>query len=194
MAGIRVYDPADEEGWLRCRALGFLHTAYFDDVLTSKPSYEGAPVELVAVDQRSVVGVLDIAIERAAATIETVAVHPDHQRSGIASALLDEALRLLPREVETLDAWTRDDEAANGWYRSRGFEEAFRYLHVYARDEEADRAVERARTGLTPVAGFFHAAASAEDEMRAAFKRVHVCRQYVRACRVEDAGPQPTPR
>ena len=28
---IRDYEPADEEAWLRCRVLAFLHTAYYDD-------------------------------------------------------------------------------------------------------------------------------------------------------------------
>ena len=45
---IRSYSPGDEQDWLRCRALGFLPTAYFDDVLTKKATYEGAAEELVA--------------------------------------------------------------------------------------------------------------------------------------------------
>lgn len=30
---VRDYQPADEQGWLRCRVLSFLGTAYFDDVM-----------------------------------------------------------------------------------------------------------------------------------------------------------------
>ncbi len=29
---ISAYRPADEQGWLRCRVLAFLDSAYFDDV------------------------------------------------------------------------------------------------------------------------------------------------------------------
>ena len=36
-------------------------------------------------------------------------------------------------------------------------------------------------TGLTPVAGFFHADIADEERLRARFERVHVCRQYVRS-------------
>ena len=189
---VRQYEPADEQGWLRCRVLAFLRTSYFDDVVQSKPTFDGPAIELVAVDRGDVVGVIDVSIQGTASTIETIGVHPDYERRGIATALLDEALRQLPPEAESLDAWTRGDIAANGWYQRSGFREQFRYLHVYARDEEVEAAIERTRRELIPVAGFFHADASAEEEMRAVFRRVHVCRQYVRACRAGDGGPQPT--
>jgi ribosomal protein S18 acetylase RimI-like enzyme len=163
--------------------LAFLATAYFDDVVQSKPVYDGTSVELVALDGDTVVGVLDVSLEGAAATIETIGVHPDHERRRIGTALLEEAIGRLPAEVETLDAWTRDDVAANGWYQKSGFAEQFRYLHVYASGAEADLAVETARFALTPVAGFFHADIAAEEELRAKFRRVHICRQYVKRLR-----------
>ena len=66
---------------------------------------------------------------------------------------------------------------------------------VYASDDaELSRAIERPGGGLTPVAGFFHASASAEAEMRGVFRRVHVCRQYLRASRAEGGDPLPMPR
>ena len=79
---IRDYEPADERAWLRCRVLSFLGTAYFDDVMTAKKS----PVlgaELVAEDCGAIVGVLDLSAEGQLATIDTIAVHPDHQWRGI---------------------------------------------------------------------------------------------------------------
>jgi hypothetical protein len=42
------YAPADEESWLRCRVLAFLHTAYYDDVLCAKPAYANPSIALVA--------------------------------------------------------------------------------------------------------------------------------------------------
>lgn len=178
---VREYVPRDEQQWLRCRALSFLYTAYFDDVETAKPTYDAPAVELVADHAGAVVGVIDVAVTGDLATIETIAVHPDHARSGIGSLLLDEARRRLPSSTVSVDAWTRDDEPANRWYRSQGFQENFRYLHVFARGEnEPAAAVLQARPGLTPVAAFFHADISTEAAMRREFARVHICRQYVR--------------
>lgn len=47
MAAVRTYRPTDEEGWLRCRVLSFLGSAYFDDVRQEKEQYEGPSIELV---------------------------------------------------------------------------------------------------------------------------------------------------
>ena len=177
---IREYRPADESSWLRCRALSFLYTSYFDDVLITKPTYDVPSIELVASNAGQVVGVLDVAISGEAATIETIAVHPDASRSGSGAALLEEAIRRLPPEVATLDAWTREDTPANAWYQKQGFAEAFRYLHVYAKeDKEVATAVTATRPGLTPVAGFFHAKIAEEEQLRRDFARVHICRQYL---------------
>lgn len=179
-APIREYAPTDEQDWLRCRVLGFLNTAYFDDVLTEKPTYGGLAIQLVADSAGTVVALIDVAVEGEDATIETVAVHPDVARGGVGSLLLAETLRRLPSSVKTLDAWTRDDEAANNWYVAKGFRENFRYLHAYASGvQEPGSAIVQARPGLTPVAGCFHADASAEEEMRRTFSRVHICRRYL---------------
>lgn len=175
---LREYEPGDEQSWLRCRVLSFLGTAYFDDVLTAKPEYENA-IEIVAVDGNSVAGVIDVVVDGEAATIETIAVAPDWFRQGVGSALLEEAKRRLPKTVRTLDAWTRDDERANAWYRGAGFNETFRYLHVYASSSaEAAAAIGRAMHGMILVKGFFHASIDREALLRETFSRVHVCRRY----------------
>ena len=76
---IRRYQPADEESWLRCRVLSFLPSDYYDDVLTEKPSYPGG-LELVAVAANRVVGIYDVSVDGGDAVLETLAVHPDHER------------------------------------------------------------------------------------------------------------------
>lgn len=83
---IRDYRPADEQAWLRCRVLSFLSTAYFDDVMTAKQS-PAVGAELVAVKDGVVVGILDFSMDGMLATIDTVGVHPDHQRQGIGTQL-----------------------------------------------------------------------------------------------------------
>lgn len=189
---VRSYGPGDESAWVRCRALAFLGTAYFDDVLTTKPTYEHA-IELVAVHDSSLVGVIDVSFTGDAATIETIAVDPTQFRSGIGSALLREVIRRLPVEIRKLDAWTRDDEQANGWYLAQGFVESFRYLHVYASsDRELEAAIPGPAEHLTPVKGFFHARIENEASLRASFARVHVCRKFVlslpMASQMEESG------
>lgn len=179
MFTVRTYQPADEPQWLRCRLLSFFTTAYHDDVVITRPDEPGLLVRLVATDGDILVGLIDIEVDGSAATIDCIAVHPDHHRAGVGSALLTAARSALPDSVRTLDAWTRDDIAANGWYRSRGFVENYRYLHVYKdHDESAD--------GFTvpdgvrgPVKAFLHGELEDEEDLRRRFRRVHVCRQYL---------------
>ena len=178
----RPYLPADEPGWLRCRVLSFLGTQYHDDVKPHRTAFDLPAVSMVAVaDDGAIAGLLDVEIDGRAATIDTVAVHPDHTRQGIATALLDAALPQVREAGATvLDAWTREDEAANAWYLGSGFVENFRYLHVYKDgDDPADGFT--TPDGLSaPVIAFMHADIAREAEMRARFTRVHVCRQYRR--------------
>lgn len=201
---IRDYRSADEASWLRCRVLGFLGTSYFDDVVTSRPSSERESgresVQLVAVVDRppgvrtpgadQVVGLLDLELwsddeGRSVATIDTVAVHPDHQGVGIADALLEVGLeRLRTSGVELLDAWTREDEAANRWYVRQGFTIATEYLHVYV-DADENGEFRGPPPLAAPVKAFHHAPLAEEDRLRERFRRVHRCRRYVRPVVIE---------
>ena len=60
---IRHYTENDEQGWLRCRVLSFLNTAYFDNVLKEKEVYKNPAIELVAIIDDQVVGLIDIEYE-----------------------------------------------------------------------------------------------------------------------------------
>lgn len=179
---LRAYRRADEPGWLRCRVLAFLGTQYYDDVKPHRTVLAEPSIALVAVSLTGeVIGILDIEIDGNAATIDTVATHPDHQGVGVGSALLREALsRLEAARVETLDAWTREDVAANRWYRNQGFSEEYRYLHVYLNDGDDDAGFTTPDGLSTPVSAFLHGRIEDEARMRARFRRVYVCRQYLR--------------
>jgi ribosomal protein S18 acetylase RimI-like enzyme len=162
--------------------LGFLHSDYYDDVLTAKPPLEDG-LDLVAVAGDEVVALLDVSVDGRTATIVSIAVHPDRCRRGLATALLEGALGdLAERGVRRVDAWTREDEAANAWYRRNSFSESECYLHVYASGrEEIRRAVTPADPGLVAVHSFLHMVdTDREDEMRERFGRVYVCRHYER--------------
>ncbi|MER5263995.1 GNAT family N-acetyltransferase [Actinosynnema sp. NPDC002837] len=135
---VRDYVAGDEPSWLRCRVSSFLGTAWHDDAVAAKPAVSGA--ELVAVDGDVVVGILDLAVDGELATIETIAVHPDHQHRGIGGALLSRArARATALGATTLDAWTRDDPPTVRWYRAMGFAESDHHLRVIA--DGAARAV-----------------------------------------------------
>lgn len=178
---VRAYESADEQSWLRCRVLSFLDTQYYDDVKPRRTELAAGSIALVAVVDGAVAGILDIEIDADAATIDTVAVHPDHRGAGIATALLDAALpRMTERGVRTLDAWTREDAAANRWYRRSGFEERFRYLHVYLGPDEDAEGFATPEGLSSPVAAFSHARLEDEETLRERFARVYACRRYVR--------------
>ncbi|MFD2083149.1 Ribosomal protein S18 acetylase RimI [Actinopolymorpha cephalotaxi] len=178
---VRDYRDADAAGWLRCRLLSFFPTDYYDDVVTRRPSYDPPALRRVAIDGADVVGLLDATISPPRATIEVLAVHPDHQRLGVASALLAVVVGdLRPYGVRELDAWTREDVAANGWYHRSGFVERFSYLHVYKGFSD-DGAGFTCPDGLTgPFLAYCQAPRELETSVRARFSRVYVCRQYVR--------------
>jgi ribosomal protein S18 acetylase RimI-like enzyme len=155
---IRSYQDADQPGWVRCRALGFLDTAFYDDVRQHKEHYAGPAVELVAVASGEIVGLLDLELEPApgvlwdtdarGGVIWHVAVHPDYRRRGIGTALVERALQD-GREagLEIVQAWTRDDDWVHAWYESCGFLQRYSYLHVYLQPEEAREEVTLPRRG-----------------------------------------------
>ena len=181
---IREYTPADETSWVRCRVLAFLDTAFYDSVVPSKRAMGLPGLELVVVDEAgSVVAIMDTGIEGELATIDTVAVHPDHRRRGLGRQLLART-REWAREVgaTTLDAWTRDDADTLAWYRSQGFAESDHYLHVYAfhytDPAEPGRAIAVPRAGLRPMLVFGHAPRADEERLRSEFARVHVDRRF----------------
>ena len=63
MVTVRPYEPGDEVGWVRCRVLAFLGSAFWDAVEREKERYEHAAIELVADDDGAIVGLLDVECE-----------------------------------------------------------------------------------------------------------------------------------
>ena len=180
---IRDYKPTDQRGWLHCRVLAFLETAYFDDVLQKKEQYESDTIELVAVSDNIVVGLIDIEIDDSEAEhsgmIRHIAVHPDHRGLGIAQSLLAEAIkRAKDLDLVRFEAWTRDDQFVNDWYLRQGFSLVQSYYHVYADGAEMENVSDSwASSDLYPVSAFFHYVGN-DETFLAQFKRVHQCRRY----------------
>ena len=184
---VRPYGPEDEQGWLHCRALSFLGSAYYDDVVQEKPTYDGPTIELVAVEGQEIVGLIDVELEREPGSvcsereglggmIWSIASHPDHQRAGVATTLLNEAERLARADgIRRFEAWTRDDPHVHGWYSSRGFEIVESYLHVYIELDEGLRELFPITEGLRPVKLFAHYVGDDRDVVKQRFRRVHDC-------------------
>ena len=191
---IRSFRSGDESGWVRCRALAFLDTAYFDDVHPKKERYEGRAIELVAEARGQVVGLIDVECEdRAGAICSTpadpayagpagmiwhLAVHPDYRRRGIGRELLAEASRRARAwQIGRLEAWTRDDEFVNDWYRVQGFRQVQSYWHIFLSSRAELGAIRAELPDLRPVSAFAHYLGDDED-VYGRFERVHRCNRY----------------
>jgi len=130
---IRHYETKDKEGWLRCRVLAFLDTAYYDNVLQEKEKYENPAIELVAVDDEKVIGLLDIEYEVTGGEVCSrgtglggmiwhIAVHPDYRRKGLGNLLLKRGeVEARKKNLNRLEAWTRDDKWVHAWYKKNKF-------------------------------------------------------------------------
>jgi GNAT superfamily N-acetyltransferase len=189
---IRPYEDADERGWLECRVLAFLDSAYYDAVEREKERYERPSVELVADVDGQIVGLIDVEYEEEPATvcedrpglggmIWHIAVLRDFRRQGIASRLLaaaEDAVR--PHGIERFEAWTRDDPWVQAWYESQGFVQIRSYLHVYLVGRDEVNVLRSELPDLKPYRVFAGYTGDAKDEIRARFDRVHDCVCYER--------------
>lgn len=187
---VRNYEPEDEVGWLRCRALSFLDTAYFDHVLTKKEKYQNPAIELVAIEHGQVVGLLDIECEREQKSVCTkggglggmiwhVATHPDYQRSGIGTKLLEKAESIAKKKgLSYLEAWTRDDDWINAWYRKNRFDTFYSYLHVFLEGNQVKDIVKDVDSNFKVAQAFVHYTGDEKEDVKAKFDRVHECFCY----------------
>ncbi len=181
MFTIRSYRPADEVGWVRCRVLSFLDSAFYDDVEREKERYERPAIELVADDDGDIVGLLDleygfdpgtVLADRpgAGGMIWHLATHPDHQRRGVASALLEEVERQArERGLARLEAWTRDDAHVQRWYETHGFAQIDGYLHVYLERDD----LRQFDGELRLVKAFAHYTGVDREAVKQRYARVH---------------------
>ncbi|MEQ7805680.1 MULTISPECIES: GNAT family N-acetyltransferase [Priestia] len=189
---IRDYKETDETEWLRCRVLSFLDTAYFDNVLRVKEKYKNSAVELVAVENKQIVGLIDVECETQKGTVCSglesglggmiwhLAVHPDFRRKGIANQLLCEAENQVRKlGITYLEAWTRDDHWVNKWYFKNNFKTTASYLHVFLETStEIKKALSSSVHYLQPVQAFAHYTGPEKEKIIREYDRVHECYCY----------------
>lgn len=184
---IREYKLEDEAGWVRCRVLSFLDTAYYDNVLKEKEKYENPSIELVAIEKGQIVGLLDVEYEVKEKTVCSrgaglggmiwhIAVHPDFRRKGIATGLLKKAENIAKSKgLNRFEAWTRDDEWVNEWYINSGFKSVDSYLQVFIESDEIKGAMNSDLPNLHPIQAFAHYMGDNKEVIKKQFKRTHEC-------------------
>src|SRR5699024_7948942 len=193
---VRKYQHIDEKEWIRCRVLSFLDTAYYDHILNKKETYENPSIELVAIIDDQVVGLIDIEYEMEEKTICTngqgrggmiwhMATHPDFQRRGIATRLLETAERIANEKgLHYLEAWTRDDAWVNKWYERNGFEKTYTYLHVFFESRnEVEKLAHVESSDVNVIQAFGHYTGDDQEYVKSTFNRVHECNCYVKGLR-----------
>lgn len=165
---IRNYKKEDEQGWLRCRVLAFLNTAYYDNVLNKKEIYERPSIELVAEIDGIIVGLIDVEYEVEEGTVCSrgnglggmiwhIAVHPDYARKGIGENLLKAAeKRAIGLNLNRFEAWTRDDEWVQNWYKKMEFNQVESYYHLYLEGNEMNNRIATNVSNLFPISSFAH--------------------------------------
>ena len=184
---IRDYHVDDEIGWVRCRVLAFLDTAYYDNVLQKKETYAHPSIELVAIENQQVIGLIDIEYEEQAHTVCSrgegiggmiwhIAVHPDYRRQGIGHQLLKAAeKRAREKKLNRLEAWTRDDDWVNNWYIHNQFSLVDSYLHVFLDGDEMKQTLTSDIQELFPIQAFAHYVGKEQENIKERFTRVHDC-------------------
>ncbi|QFT89226.1 putative acetyltransferase [Bacillus sp. THAF10] len=183
---IRGYTANDEIGWVRCRTLAFLQTAYFDNVLNKKEQYENPAIELVAELDGQIVGLIDIEYEKKERSVCSrgkglggmiwhIAVHPDFYRQGIGQQLLSAAeYKAKKIGLNRFEAWTRDDLWVQNWYQSMNFNMVESYYHVYFEGDEMDNKIQKNVHNLYVINAFAHYVGNEIDQFKNN-KRIHQC-------------------
>jgi GNAT superfamily N-acetyltransferase len=187
---IREYKITDEIGWVRCRTLSFLNTAYFDNVLNKKESYENPAIELVAELDGKIVGLIDIECEKEEKTVCSrgeglggmiwhIAVHPDYYRQGIGEKLLQEAeKRAISLGLNRFEAWTRDDRWVQNWYEKMLFNKVDSYYHIYFEGNEMKNRIQSTIPKLYLVNSFTHYVGEEIEQFKTSNQRIHECVCY----------------
>ena len=165
---IRPYNSSDQENWLKCRLVSFHDSAYYDDVYTTKPVFDNLSLELVAEINGKIIGILDLEKDNkngsicycksgSGAMVWTIAVLPEYRRFGIASQLVLKALDWAKsKDINFIEAWTRDDKWVIDWYESIGFVRFHSYWHIYFKGDNAKSLFESNDKDIAPQSVFAH--------------------------------------
>lgn len=184
---IRRYKTADEQGWVRCRVISFLDSAYFDDVHRCKERYENPVLDLVAECDGKIVGILDLEYEKKigevgyksdcfTGVIWHLAVLPEYRNKGLAAKMLKKVMQLAKQKsIKLIQAWTRDDKFVLDWYKHNGFEKKESYYHVFAEADECNVFGKTDIPNLHTCSVYGQYTGDDVNLIKSKFSRVHEC-------------------
>lgn len=177
---IREYRECDNLKWTRCRVLSFLDSAYYDNVLREKEKYENPALELVVEEGDQIIGFIDLEYdEEDKGVIWNIGVMPEHRKKGLATKLLEEAVRQAKAKgVKRIEAWTRDDEWVCRWYEKQGFVKKESYLQVFSSGNEGIGAFNTEIDKMYVCDVYGEYVGEKTEEIKKRFKRVHECSRF----------------
>ena len=187
---IRHYNSSDEESWLKCRLLAFHDSAYYDDVYTKKPIFDNSSLELVAELNGKIIGILDLENDNKDGNIcycksgkgtmvWTIAVLPEYRRFGIARKLVLKAIDWAKsKDVNFIEAWTRDDKWVLDWYESLDFEKFHSYWHIYFKGDNAKSLFDSNDKDISPQSVFAHSNKNPKTLDQNKIDRFYKCSGY----------------
>ena len=187
---IRTYNSSDEKKWLKCRLLSFHDSAYYDDVYTEKPTFNNLSLELVAERNGEIIGILDVEKDNKdgsicycksgiGAMIWTIAILPDYRRFGIASKLVESAMNWAKsKDINFIEAWTRDDSWVLDWYESLDFNRFHSYWHVYFKCDKTNTLFKSNDKDIYPQTVFAHSYKDPETLEQNKIDRFYKCSGY----------------
>ena len=187
---IRPYNSSDEENWLKCRLVSFHDSTYYDDVYTAKPIFDNLSLELVAEINGKVVGILDLEKDNnngsicysktgVGAMVWTIAVLPEYRRLGIASKLIVKAMDWAKtKDIDFIEAWTRDDKWVINWYKSIGFKRIHSYWHIYFKGDNVKSLFSSNDKDIIPESIFAHSNKDPKTMDQNKIDRFYKCSGY----------------
>ena len=187
---IRPYYSSDAESWLKCRLISFHDSAYYDDVYTKKPTFNNSSLELVAEINGKVIGILDLEKDNndgsicysktgIGAMVWTIAVLPEYRRLGIASKLIAKGMDWAKtKDIDFIEAWTRDDKWVINWYKSIGFKKIHSYWHIYFKGDNVKSLFSSIDKDIIPESIFAHSNKDPKTMDQNKIDRFYKCSGY----------------
>jgi GNAT superfamily N-acetyltransferase len=143
MVIIRRYSPSDEDNWIKCQLHTYLESFYFDVLDKVKPRYENPAIELVGMENDTIVGILDIEIEQEqgqfcfdeterSGMISIIGVLPTHRRKGIGTKLIEKGIESIQEnyDIHRIEIWVREDPGITYWLKKIQFQEIHLFYEV----------------------------------------------------------------